>query len=126
MQAENLIRGIDKPTPGKLEDKTATASAELIAALAGNCYYVTDLIVTNQNDVTGAVVKFLDGSTSKWGGFAAKGGGGFTCSFTKPFRMTSVGTALNVSLSDALTGDNTHGVFIYVDGFYAPLPTTSS
>lgn len=77
-------------------------TALLTAPAAGNSIHVTAILATNSS-ATQTTINFRDGATDRVGGVLAPAGGGFAVSpFTPPWKLTAA-TALNVTLSTAVT-----------------------
>jgi hypothetical protein len=81
-------------TTAAITDTTRTA---LIAAqAAGVKSYLTQILVTNSSATVGTFVKIEDGTTTKYQGYAAPLGGGFSITLPVPLVGTAA-TAWNVS-----------------------------
>jgi hypothetical protein len=71
---------------------TGTTATEVRAAPGANIrLHVTSLLVTNSDATVGTNVIITDGSggTTLWEGYAAPAGGGFSCTFPTPLRLTA-------------------------------------
>lgn len=76
---------------------TDTTRTEIISAQgAGIKIYLTNILVTNGHATVGTIVKIEDGTTCKYTGFAAAGGGGFSATLPVPLVGTA-NTAWNMS-----------------------------
>jgi hypothetical protein len=81
---------------------TATDDNTVIAAQgAGNCIYVTDILVTNGHASVGTYVVIKNDTTIIYKGYAAAGGGGFVISFRTPIRLTANKALKAANLTDA-------------------------
>lgn len=77
-------------------------TALLSAPAAGNSIHVTSIMATNSS-ATQTIINFRDGATDRIGGVLAPAGGGFAMSpISPPWKLTAA-TALNVTLSVAVT-----------------------
>lgn len=82
---------------------TAVGPTSVIAApAAGNSIHVTGVMATNSS-ATQTILNLRDGTTDRLGGVLAPAGGGFAMSpLSPPWKLTAA-TALNVTLSTAVT-----------------------
>lgn len=102
-------------TDGVTDAITGTTDTAVIAAPgAGIRLYITSILVTNSHATVGTVVELKDGTTVKYRGHAASAGGGFSCSFPTPIRLTA-NTAFNAA--NVTTGSNT---YVSATGYKAP------
>lgn len=93
---------------------TGTSSTEVRAAPGASVrLHVTSLLVTNADATVGTNVQITDGSggTVLWEGYAAAVGGGFSCQFPTPLRLTA-NTALH-----AICGTTSSETVVSAAGF---------
>lgn len=78
---------------------TTTATTDVISAPGASTYiYITDILVTNSSSSVGTFVKIIEetSGTILWRGYAASGGGGFSCSLNTPIKTGTANKKVQV------------------------------
>jgi len=88
-----------------------TASVALFAASTGIRVYATQILVTNSSSTIGTEVSIVDGTTIKYGGFAAASGG-FALTFPTPLRFTA-----NTVVGASCVSTAAEGVRVSIAGY---------
>lgn len=88
---------------GNVQLQTDAPASVIAATGAGQCIYVTDIMVTCGSTSVGTYVEITDGNagTVLWKGYAAAGGGGFAVSLKTPLRLTANTAVFAKCVTDA-------------------------
>lgn len=91
---------------GATSDIVDTTSTQVIAGVASNNLYITNILVTNSHATVSTFVNLQDGSggTTLYTGYALAAGGGFSVTFPVPLKVTTAGNGLFAAC--ATTGSN--------------------